>query len=90
MALRAPRAHRQRPGIPLQALCQGLQRLGLKHSFARAYRPQTNGKAERFIQSAPRECAHGIPYNRSTERADMLERWTHHYAGIAPIRASRA
>jgi transposase InsO family protein len=54
-------------------------RLGLKHSFTRAYRPQTNGKAERFIQSALREWAYGIPYNHSSEREAMLERWTHHY-----------
>ena len=54
-------------------------RLRLKHSFTRPYRPQTNGKAERFIQSALREWAYGIPYNHSTQRTDMLERWIHHY-----------
>ena len=68
--------------------------LRIKHSFTRPYRPQTNGEAERFIQSALREWAYGIPYNHSTERADMLERWTHHYnwhrphqgiGGSAPI-----
>jgi transposase InsO family protein len=53
--------------------------LGLKHSFTRPYRPQTNGKAERFIQSALREWAYGIPYNHSSERAAMLERWIHQY-----------
>lgn len=70
------------------------RRLGLKHSFTRPYRPQTNGKAERFIQSALREWAYGIPYNHSTERAQMLDRWIHHYnwhrphqgiKGVAPI-----
>jgi transposase InsO family protein len=70
------------------------QRLGIKHSFTRAYRPQTNGKAERFIQSALREWAYGIPYHHSAERANMLERWTHHYnwhrphqgiQGLAPV-----
>ncbi len=55
------------------------RRLNLKHSFTRPYRPQTNGKAERFIQSALREWAYGIPYNHSSEREAMLERWTHHY-----------
>jgi transposase InsO family protein len=55
------------------------QRLGLKHSFTRPYRPQTNGKAERFIQSALREWAYGVPYGRSSERTAMLRRWTHHY-----------
>jgi len=68
--------------------------LKLKHSFTRPYRPQTNGKAERFIQSALREWAYGIPYNHSSERTAMLERWVHHYnwhrphqgiKGLAPI-----
>jgi transposase InsO family protein len=31
------------------------QELGIRHRFTRPYRPQTNGKAERFIQSALRE-----------------------------------
>ena len=53
--------------------------LGLKHSFTKPYRPQTNGKAERFIQSALREWAYGISYNHSSERTAMLERWIHHY-----------
>lgn len=53
--------------------------LGLRHVFTRPYRPQTNGKAERFIQSALREWAYGVPYQHSSERAAMLERWTHHY-----------
>jgi transposase InsO family protein len=70
------------------------EQLGLKHSFTRPYRPQTNGKAERFIQSALREWAYGIPYNHSRERTAMLERWIHHYNwhrphqginGLAPI-----
>jgi len=69
-------------------------RLKLKHSFTRPYRPQTNGKAERFIQSALREWAYGIPYSHSSERTDMLDRWIHHYnwhrphqgiRGLAPI-----
>jgi len=68
--------------------------LGLKHSFTRPYRPQTNGKAERFIQSALREWAYGIPYDHSSERANMLNRWIHHYnwhrphrgiGGLAPV-----
>jgi transposase InsO family protein len=68
--------------------------LGLRHHFTRAYRPQTNGKAERFIQSALREWAYGIPYDHSSERTSMLNRWTHHYnwhrphqgiGGLAPV-----
>jgi transposase InsO family protein len=55
------------------------RKLGLRHVFTRPYRPQTNGKAERFIQSALREWAYGIPYQHSLERTAMLKRWTHHY-----------
>ena len=53
--------------------------LGVTHKRTRAYRPQTNGKAERFIQSALREWAYGIAYNRSDERTAMLAKWQHHY-----------
>jgi len=77
-----------------KAFAKACRRLGLKHSFTKPYRPQTNGKAERFIQSALREWAYGIPYNHSSEREAMLERWIHHYnwhrphqgiGGLAPI-----
>lgn len=53
--------------------------LGIAHKRTRAYRPQTNGKAERFIQSALREWAYGIPYHHSSERTAMLAKWQHHY-----------
>ena len=62
-----------------KAFAKACRTLRLKHNFTRPYRPQTNGKAERFIQSALREWAYGIPYNHSTERTHMLERWIHHY-----------
>jgi transposase InsO family protein len=53
--------------------------LGIKHSFTRPYRPQTNGKAERFIQSALREWAYGWTYQNSGHRTDALASWQHHY-----------
>jgi transposase InsO family protein len=68
--------------------------LNIKHSFTRPYRPQTNGKAERFIQSALREWAYGFVYQNSIERTDQLDAWIHHYnwhrphqgiGGAAPI-----
>ena len=55
----------QRLGVPLQGLRSACQQLGIKHKFTRAYRPQTNGKAERFIQSALREWAYGWTYQNS-------------------------
>jgi transposase InsO family protein len=54
-------------------------RLGIRHRFTRAYRPQTNGKAERFIQSALREWAYGWVYQNSEARTATLEAWNHHY-----------
>ena len=53
--------------------------LGVTHKFTRAYRPQTNGKAERFIQSALREWAYGWTYQHSAQRTDALASWQHHY-----------
>jgi transposase InsO family protein len=53
--------------------------LAIKQKFTRAYRPQTNGKAERFIQSALRDWAHGFAYQSSQKRTDALDSWIHHY-----------
>ena len=53
--------------------------LGIKQKFTRAYRPQTNGKAERFIQSALREWAYGRPYATSEARCAALPLWNHFY-----------
>jgi len=62
-----------------KSFAKACRRLGIRHGFTRPYRPQTNGKAERFIQSALREWAYGIPYQHSSERTAMLDRWIHHY-----------
>lgn len=53
--------------------------LGVRHKFTRPYRPQTNGKAERFIQSALREWAYGFTYQHSSQRCEALDHWMHHY-----------
>ena len=58
---------------------QACAQLGIRHKFTRAYRPQTNGKAERFIQSALREWAYGCVYQNSAQRANALASWQHHY-----------
>ncbi len=44
------------------------QALGIKHTYTRPYTPQTNGKAERFIQTRLREWAYGRLWHTSSER----------------------
>jgi transposase InsO family protein len=51
----------------------------VKHRFTRIYTPQTNGKAERFIQTALREWAYARSYQNSTGRTEQLENWLHDY-----------
>ena len=48
------------------------QSLGIKHTYTRPYTPQTNGKAERFIQTCLREWAYGRLWNNSAERTAWL------------------
>jgi transposase InsO family protein len=52
---------------------------GLRHLRTRPYTPRTNGKAERFIQTALREWAYARPYASSTERCQAIVPWLHHY-----------
>lgn len=51
----------------------------LRHSFTRPYRPQTNGKAERFIQTITRGWAYGRPYASSRSRTRALTAWLDNY-----------
>ena len=53
--------------------------LGLKHRRTRPYTPRTNGKAERFIQTALREWAYARAYGTSAQRINALPRWLHGY-----------
>src|SRR6516162_2606010 len=52
------------------------KRLGLRQVFTRPYTPRTNGKAERFIQTALRESR---AYHNSDQRSDELMHWLHRY-----------
>ena len=54
-------------------------RLGLVHKCTRPYSPRTNGKAERFIQTALREWAYARSYKTSEQRAQHLMPWIHQY-----------
>ena len=53
--------------------------LGITHKRTRPYTPRTNGKAERFIQTALREWAYARSYRNSSQRARELPRWMHYY-----------
>lgn len=55
------------------------KRLGLRHIRTRPYTPRTNGKAERFIQTALREWAYAKAYDTSRQRAAELPYWIHRY-----------
>jgi len=53
--------------------------LGIRHLRTRAYRPQTNGKAERFIRTMLSGWAYGAIYGSSRERTAALDGWLWHY-----------
>jgi transposase InsO family protein len=53
--------------------------LGLRHLRTRAYRPRTNGKAERFIQTLLNEWAYARVYADSAQRTAALPSWLTHY-----------
>lgn len=53
--------------------------LGVRHLRTKPYTPRTNGKAERFIQTALREWAYATAYRSSAQRTQALSTWIHHY-----------
>ena len=90
--LRAAVGHFDSWGVPIQRVLtdngmsfhsalfsEACLELGVTQKFTRAFRPQTNGKAERFIQSALREWAYGRRYENSEQRQHALPAWTHFY-----------
>lgn len=52
---------------------------GVKHRRTRPYRPQTNGKVERFNRTLATEWAHVRPYRSETARRRRLDNWLHTY-----------
>mgnify|MGYP000985374926 CR=1 FL=1 len=67
------------PCYMARAFARACRRLKLKHIRTKPYTPKTNGKAERFIQTALREWAYAQAYPNSDRRADELPVWLHRY-----------
>jgi transposase InsO family protein len=61
-----------------------LARPQIRHLTTEPYRPQTNGKVERFHQTMAREWAYGLVYRSHRERAAALPHWLHHYNTTRP------
>ena len=55
------------------------RQLRLRNSFTRPYRPQTNGKAERYIQTLLGEWAYARTYPTSDQRKEVLFLYLNHY-----------
>ena len=77
-----------------RSLADLLARQGVRHLVTRPYRPQTNGKVERFHQTMAREWAYGMLYLTYRHRQEALRYWICHYnerrphsalGGSAPI-----
>ena len=60
------------------------ERAGLRRLRSRPYRPQTNGKAERFIQTMLREWAYVTAYSSSWRRTRALRPWLRYYNTARP------
>jgi transposase InsO family protein len=96
-ALKAAVAHYKALGVTIKRLLtdngsayrsrlfeKTCQALGIKHTFTRPYRPQTNGKAERFIQTCLREWAYGRVWSNSAERTAWLPAFLAYYNARRP------
>ena len=90
--LRRARAFYRRHGIEIQELLTdnggayislahavACRALGIRHIRTRPYRPQTNGKAERFIRTMLGGWAYGALYRNSAQRTAALDGWLWHY-----------
>jgi transposase InsO family protein len=62
-----------------RAHAEACRELSMRHLFTRPYRPRTNGKAERFIQTLTNRWAYGAIYGSSAERTAALPGWLDHY-----------
>jgi transposase InsO family protein len=62
-----------------RSLAELLARRGIRHLTTQPYRPQTNGRVERFHQTMAREWAYGLAYGSHRQRNQALPHWLDHY-----------
>lgn len=62
-----------------RAFARACRDLDIKHIRTKPYTPQTNGKAERFVQTALREWAYATAFETSDQRKAELPIWLHRY-----------
>lgn len=62
-----------------RAFNQVLSAAGIKHRYTRPYRPQTNGKVERFNRTLQEEWAYARTYTSEQQRETAYQTWLHHY-----------
>ena len=78
-ASRSSADDRQRLAATARSHAFACRALGIRHLRTRPYRPQTNGKAERFIRTLLAGWAYGAIYGTSPERTTALDGWLWHY-----------
>jgi transposase InsO family protein len=78
------------PAFASRRYAKALRRLGIAHRRTRPYRPQTNGKAERFVQTSLREWAYAKAYDTSEQRRAELGAFLFRYNWQRPHRSLNA
>jgi transposase InsO family protein len=73
-----------------RAFARACKQLAVKHIRIKPYTPQTNGKAERFIQTALREWAYATAFEHSDQRQQALPAWLHRYNWHRPHASLKA
>lgn len=67
-----------------KCFAEALARHAVAHKRTRPYKPKTNGKAERFIQTSIREWACATPFETSAARTAAMHPWLHAYNTVRP------